>query len=129
MAEPINILVVDDDWMNLELMEATLERGGFACITADNLKDGFTKALEQQPVAALLDVRLPGNESGYDLCRRLKTTPETQHIRVLMLTAFDGDAEKQRAMEAGADGFLTRGKGGMTIINAIKDLLSDAPDT
>lgn len=128
MTETKTVLVVDDDWMNLELMEATLERGGYTCITADNINDGLNKALHEQPAVALLDVRLPGNKSGYDLCKQLKDMPETRHIIVIMLTAFDGDAEKKRAEEAGADAFLTRGKGGRIIINMITELLNRPSD-
>lgn len=128
MTEPATILVVDDDWMNRELMEAALEAGGYNCLLAEDAEEGFEMAHTHQPDAALLDVRLAGDESGYDLCQKLKSTPSTQAIRVMMLTAFDGEADRRRAKQAGADGFLTRGKGVSSILSAIETLLAGTSD-
>jgi CheY-like chemotaxis protein len=102
------ILVVDDEWLNRELMEAVLESAGYDAALAGNKERALKIAREQQPDLILVDVRLHYDTEGYDLCRTLKTDPITAHLPVAMLSAMDSEADQYRAMQVGADDFISR---------------------
>jgi CheY-like chemotaxis protein len=102
------ILVIDDEWMNRELMEALLESAGYQVLLAGNSEKGMQIATAQQPDLVLVDVRLRYDTEGYDFCRQIKRTPETSSIRVAILTAMESEADRRAAQAAGADDFISR---------------------
>jgi two-component system cell cycle response regulator len=73
------VLVVDDIAANVKLLEAKLAAEYFDVISASNGPDGLRLAAEQKPDIILLDVMMPGMD-GFEVCRRLKSSPETAHI-------------------------------------------------
>jgi two-component system sensor histidine kinase ChiS len=101
------ILVIDDDAMNREVMEAFLNAEDYRVQLAADGESGLQKAINYPPDLILLDVRMPG-KSGYDICRELKAHPRTADVPVVMVTGFSGAEERKRGCNAGADGFLTR---------------------
>jgi CheY-like chemotaxis protein len=100
------VLVVDDDAVLLRLL-ATTFRGGARVLQARTAVAGLKLAREERPELIFLDVRL-GGEDGVRLCRLLKAEPETQAIRVIMLSADDRPETRLRARRAGADGFFAK---------------------
>lgn len=119
----VTILVVDDDWLNRELMEALLESAGYAVLLAAGGDVGFRLAQEHHPHLILVDVRLRYDTEGYELCRQLKANPATADIRVAMLTAMEGDADRQMAREAGADAFISRMLDTPLLLERISELI------
>lgn len=101
------ILVVDDSPTELKLVTAALQAKGYRVVTATDGEDAIEKATREQPRLVVLDVVMP-KKNGYQVCRHLKTAPETQHIKVLMLTTKNQDADKFWGMKQGADGYLTK---------------------
>ena len=71
----------------------------------------------------LLDVALPDHD-GFWVCRTLKTTPETAHIRVVMLTAMSLPSDRDRAVQAGADGYVVKPFSPRALIDEIDRRLS-----
>jgi DNA-binding response OmpR family regulator len=116
------ILVVDDDWMNRELLQAHLEAAGFEVITANS----GDKALEiingQIPDLVLLDVRMHGMD-GYEVCARLKADDATRRVPIIIVTALDKDEDYLRAVEAGADDFLPKPFNSVVMLARIRSLL------
>jgi len=106
MTEPITILAVDDQPPNLRLLDAVLSPRGYRVITASSGEE----ALELLPSSGidlvLLDIVMPGID-GYEVCRRIRSEPATAFLPVVMITA-SGDQEKARAIEAGADDFVSK---------------------
>jgi adenylate cyclase len=106
MTEPITILAVDDQPPNLRLLDAVLSPRGYRVITASSGEE----ALELLPSSGidlvLLDIVMPGID-GYEVCRRIRSEPATAFLPVVMITA-SGDQEKTRAIEAGADDFVSK---------------------
>ena len=101
------ILVVDDSPTEQKLVVAALQSKGYRVITATDGEDAIEKATREQPRLIVLDVVMP-KKNGYQVCRQLKTTAETQHIKVLLLTTKSQDADKFWGMKQGADGYLTK---------------------
>jgi adenylate cyclase len=98
------ILVVDDLPQNVRLLRAVLEPRGYEVVSASSGEEALT-ALERADLV-LLDVLMPGMD-GYEVCRRIRADPATAFLPVVMITA-SGEQEKRRALEAGADDFITK---------------------
>lgn len=102
------ILLVDDEEAVLELISATLSYDdSYRFILARDGEEALSVARRDKPDLILLDILMP-KKDGYHVCRALKQDPETSHIKVLILTALTQDLEYQRAVESGADGYLTK---------------------
>ena len=101
------ILVVDDVIPNVKLLEARLTAEYFDVITATNGFEALEICERGDCDIVLLDVMMPGMD-GFEVCRKLKTNPETMHLPVIMVTALDQAADRVRGLEAGADDFLTK---------------------
>ncbi len=109
MENPV-ILAVDDNPDNLIVLEALLTEymPGCRIVTAGHAVEGFAIAKSDPPDAAILDVQMPGVD-GVEMCRRLKADEKTAHIPVILLTAHHAPfGLKVRALEAGADDFLSK---------------------
>jgi DNA-binding response OmpR family regulator len=117
------ILVVDDDWMNRELMEAVLSSAGYQVNLANNIQKALEMAMDNPPDLALVDVRLQGENDGFVLCQQLKTTPVTAKTKVVMVTALENEEAHQQAKEAGADDFINRFIDMSVLLERIEHLL------
>lgn len=102
---PQTILVVDDDEGNLELLERLLSRAGYRVVRARDGLEALEQIERQPPDLVILDIMMPRMD-GYGVLRHLKSHPEYRYIPVLMFTAHAD--EKVRALETGADDFLSK---------------------
>lgn len=123
--ELASILLVDDDWMNVEVIEAFLQMANYDVSTAHNGKTALEKAGQIRPDLILLDVKMP-DMNGYEVCERLKRDEQTRSSLVVMVTAFESKEDHQRAVEAGADGFITKPFKPVALLEKIKALLDKA---
>src|SRR5260221_254482 len=103
----MTILVVDDDYLSRELLQAHMENAHYNVILANSGTKALEIAVAQQPDIILMDVNMPGL-SGYKACSQLKQTPTTSHIPVLLMTAMDNEENIAMATESGADGFVSK---------------------
>ena len=104
---PARILVVDDEPQNLELMEAILQDAGYEVFPALGGEEGLALAHEKRPDLIILDLMMPGL-SGFEVCARVKMDPQIGGIPVLFVTALGQLADKERALAAGGDDFVTK---------------------
>src|SRR6202040_804101 len=101
------VLVVDDVAANVRLLEARLSAEYFDVITAMSGADALAICQRAECDLVLLDVMMPDMD-GFEVCRRLKENPATQHIPVVMVTALDQPSDRVAGLDAGADDFLTK---------------------
>jgi len=88
------VLVVDDLFPNVKLLEAKLTAEYFDVLTAMNGPDALAICEQGLCDILLLDVMMPGMD-GFEVCRRLKTAPLTAHLPVVMVTALDQPRERR----------------------------------
>jgi adenylate cyclase len=100
------VLVVDDLPQNVRLLDAILSPRGFDVIGVGSGRDAITAVGQRIPDIVLLDILMPEMD-GYAVCRHLRDDPNTEFLPVVMITA-SGDQEKLRAIESGADDFITK---------------------
>ena len=101
------ILVVDDEERNLRLMEAMLIPLGYDVYLANDGEEALTKVKEVPPDVILLDIMMPRMD-GYEVARRLKEAEATKIIPIVMVTALKEVDDRVKALEVGADDFLTK---------------------
>ncbi len=106
MTDEATVLVVDDLPQNLKLMDAILAPRGFTVLSASSGEAALALLAERLPDVVLLDVLMPGID-GFETCRRIRARAETSFLPVVMVTA-SGSQEKVRAIEAGADDFVSK---------------------
>jgi CheY-like chemotaxis protein len=106
LSETAAVLVVDDQPANIRLLEAILVPRGYEVRTASSGEEALKILAEQDLDLVLLDIVMPGMD-GYEVCRRIRERPETAFLPVVMVTA-SGDEQKVKALESGADDFLTK---------------------
>jgi class 3 adenylate cyclase len=119
---PPRILVADDDWLNRDLLQAYLATSGCQVVTAPDGQEALELARQTAPDIALVDVQMPRMD-GLTLCRALKSAPETRFVPVVIVTALDTEEEKLKAIEAGADDFVTKPYNSVVLLTRVRSLL------
>jgi twitching motility two-component system response regulator PilH len=116
------ILVVDDSPTDLRLMSTPLQESGYQVITAVDGEEALEKAVKEHPTVIVLDVVLP-KKNGFQVCRQLKTTPETKDIRILLLTSKTQDTDRFWGLKQGADGYMTKPFANDELLASVSQLL------
>ena len=116
------ILLVDDNVQNLELMEAYLESLPCRIQTAVDGVEAFDAINKEAPDMVLLDVMMP-RMSGFELCQKIKASPGTRDIVVIMVTALHEVGDFERAVECGTDDFLTKPVNKLELLTRVRSLL------
>jgi len=107
VANPIRILIVDDERRNRELLEVMLRPEGYQFLSAANGEEALAIVASEAPDLVLLDVMMPEMD-GYEVAGRIKRTPSSKNIPVILITALDDRYAKMVGLTAGAEEFLTK---------------------
>jgi len=116
------ILIADDNVQNVELLEAYLAELDCDVETAYDGEQTLERVREEPPDLILLDIMMP-RISGFEVCRKLKSDPQTRHIQILMVTALNEAGDIERAVQAGTDDFLTKPVNKIELLTRVKSLL------
>ncbi|HYJ80917.1 MAG TPA: response regulator [Longimicrobiaceae bacterium] len=101
------VLIVEDNADNREIYCTILRHHGYSVAEAETGEEGIRIAREVLPAVVLMDVSMPGID-GFEATRRLKADPLTAAIPVIAVTAHALAEDRQRALEAGCDGYLAK---------------------
>lgn len=102
-----SILVVEDSPTELKVVTNVLTDNGYQFNVAIDGEDALKKALQTKPAVMLLDVVLP-KKNGFQVCRQLKSSPETSDIKIIFLSSKDQDSDRYWGLRQGADMYLTK---------------------
>ena len=100
------VLVIEDDDALATLVQYNLEKEGYDVAVAGDGEEGLVQIDERLPDLVILDWMLP-KVSGIEVCRRLRSRPETRNIPIIMLTARGEESDRVRGLDTGADDYLT----------------------
>jgi len=106
MRKPL-ILVVDDNKITTKLLRRYVEANGYDAMEAYDGLECLDRVAERPPDAIILDVMMP-NLDGYQTAARLKENPATQGIPIVIVTALNDVQNQLKAIESGADDFLSK---------------------
>lgn len=123
-AEPLTglVLVVDDNAQNAELLEAYLDDLGVDVSVAHDGQAALDAVAAQAPDLILMDIMMP-RMSGYQATERLKGDPKTKEIPIIMVTALGEVGDVERAVDCGADDFLTKPVNKLELLTRVRSLL------
>jgi len=117
------VLVVEDNDMNMQLVEYLLEEGGYQIVKAASGEDALSIARSGDPVdLILMDIHLPGID-GLSVVREMKTDDRTKAIPILALTAHAMRGDRDRFLEAGCDGYISKPIDVKTFLTSIRSYL------
>ena len=116
------IFIVEDSPTQLEQLKIILEEAGFDYDFAVNGKEALEKIMVTKPDLVITDIVMP-EMNGYDLCKTIKSNPETKNIPVMLLTTLSDPADVIKGLEAGADNFMTKPYNPDTLISRINFIL------
>lgn len=117
------VLIVDDQDDIREVIRITLDLEDFEIYEAPDGVTGLAMAVLLQPAIMLLDLMMPGGLDGLQLCQRVKSDPALQHMKVVILTARGLASDRQAAMRAGADQYLTKPFSPIELLDMVNQLL------
>ncbi|MFH1953425.1 MAG: response regulator [Pseudomonadota bacterium] len=101
------ILIVDDDPEIRKLFAKMLSDHQYDAKTASDGFEAGVKVAQFKPGLIILDLLMAGMD-GFEVCRRIKENPATSHIKILAITGYDTEENRDRIMKGGADGYLTK---------------------
>ena len=101
------ILVVDDNDTNLYLIRFILQKGGHEVIEARDGLEGVKLALEEKPDLVIMDIQLPGID-GHEATRRIRGKESEEDLPIIALTSFAMPVDKEMALAAGCNSYLTK---------------------
>lgn len=101
------VLIVDDEPQTVELLRLMFKTLGQEAEGVSTGAEALSRVRRSRPLMVLLDVMLP-DMSGYDVCAAMKAMPEMAGVPVIMLTALDDRATREKAFDAGADTFVAK---------------------
>ena len=116
------VLVADDIFTNVKLLETKLSAEYFEVVTASSGAEAIAICEKGLCDIVLSDVMMPGMD-GFEVCRRLKASPATAHLPIVLVTALDQPADRVRGLDAGADDFLTKPVDDVALFARVRSLV------
>jgi CheY-like chemotaxis protein len=122
----MRILVVEDQDSIRRMIEALVHARGYAVTAVASGAKAIDVATTDPPDLVLLDLMMPGQYDGFDVCRRLRAEPATRSIPIVIITAMDDPDARARATQAGANAFYTKPFSPIALLKEIERLAAGA---
>lgn len=116
------VLVVDDTEANIKLVRALLKGAGYEVVTATCGTDALAVAAAENPDLILLDIMMP-DLTGFEVCQRLRSAPETGQTPIVFLTALHEMEDHMKALDVGGDDILTKPINKLELLTRVRSLL------
>jgi len=116
------ILVVDDEPNVIRTLTFVLKKEGYDVSSAINGEEAITRVRESKPSLMFLDVMMP-KKNGYQVCQELKSDSSLSDIHIVMLSAKGQEEDKEKALNVGADEFMTKPFSPLGVVGRVKELL------
>ncbi len=121
-------MLVEDDRSLQEIYSIRLVAEGYDIAKADDGEEALAKAVQEKPDLIIADVMMP-KISGFDMLDILRSQPETQNIKVIMMTALSSDDQRRRGESLGAERYLVKSQVGIEdVVNTVHEVLGDKPN-
>jgi two-component system cell cycle response regulator len=118
----MRILVVEDQDSIRRMIEALVQARGYKVMAASSGVKALDMVSVERPDLVLLDLMMPGQFDGFEVCRRLRADAATESIPIIVITAMDDDAARRRETEAGANAFYTKPFSPIALLKEIERL-------
>lgn len=122
---PKRVLIADDERNIATALEFLLQKNGYEVKVAGDGEDALAQVDAFRPNLVLLDVMMP-KVSGYEVAQRMRSRPEWQDIKIVMLSAKGREVEVSKGISLGADLYVTKPFSNTELVAAIDRLLSEA---
>ena len=116
------ILVVDDEFYIVHILYFSLGMEGYEVITALDGEQALEKLKTEKPDLIVLDIMMPKLD-GYEVCKAIKSSPETRHIPVILLSAKGRNVDQKLGFDVGADDYITKPFSPRKLVERINQLL------
>ena len=116
------ILVVDDEPNVVRTLTFVLKKEGYEVSSAANGEEAIAKVHESKPSLMFLDVMMP-KKNGYEVCQEIKSDSSFNDIHIVMLSAKGQEGDKEKALNLGANEFMTKPFSPLGVIGRVKELL------
>jgi CheY-like chemotaxis protein len=120
----MRILVVEDQDSIRRMIEALVQARGYQVTAVSSGAKAIDVAMTDPPDIVLLDLNLPGQYDGFDVCQRLRNDPATRLVPVVIISAMDDDESRARATAAGATAYYTKPFSPIALLKEIDRLKS-----
>jgi len=117
------ILIVEDNPQNMKVELMTLKPRGYILLQATDGEEALQIAMRDRPDLIIMDIRLP-KVSGLEVTRRLRQMPDFSHLPIIAVTAYAMRGDKEKAIEAGCDAYLSKPINTRELPKVVADLLS-----
>ncbi len=104
----MRILICEDQDSIRRMIEALVEARGYEVTAVASGTKAIDVAMTESPDIVLLDLMLPGQYDGWEVCRRLRSDPATKEVPVVIISALDDPDSRKKAADAGANAYYTK---------------------
>ncbi|MBD5802351.1 Transcriptional regulatory protein YycF [Azoarcus sp. Aa7] len=118
------ILIADDEQNIVISLEFLMKREGYEVSVANDGDEAVRRIRAEKPDLVLLDVMMP-KKSGFEVCQEVKSNPELQSVRILMLTAKGRDTEVAKGLALGADAYMTKPFSTKELVERVRSMLAE----
>ena len=121
MEEEFRILVVDDEPIGRQLLEAVLFPEGYTILFAENGMEAYNKTKAEKPDLVMLDVMMPQMD-GFETCKKIREAKDVSNTPVFLITALDDRDSRIRGLDAGADDYISKPFDRIEILAKVKNI-------
>ena len=118
------VLICDDEPNIRESIRYAVDKEGYSYILVGDGISAYETACNDKPDLVILDVGMPGM-TGYEVCKKLRKTPGMEHTKILILTAFGQASDRDKAIQAGTDDFMTKPFSPRDLRAKLKEIFAD----